>query len=286
MAVFLVQTGAFDADAFELAEIVLDTVVSTPTEIDVVDGATTWELFGTDFAPVGEGVLPTTGFIQTIRKVSPEQSYVTIGDEPLPVAAFVAAVEANATDALLDATFAGADVLIGGDEADVLVARAGDDTMTGGAGADELRGGLGADRLFGDEGDDTLVGGPGDDLMDGGAGADLFVFDPSEPEEGADTVLGVDLAEDRVQLSAEAIVAATTDVDLPDAATPAEIAAGMDASTLWTLGPGATGAATLTHPGGSVTLADVAAADLPVATFAALVEAEVLVITDDGGAVA
>jgi hypothetical protein len=284
MAVFLVQTGAFDVDRFELAEIVLDTVVSTPTEIDLLDGETTWELFGTAFSPVGEGVLPTAGFVQTIRKVAPEQSYVTIGDEPLPVAQFVAAVEANATDALLDTSFAGADVLVGGDEADVLFGREGDDTMTGGPGDDELRGGPGNDRLFGDEGDDTLIGGPGDDLMDGGPGADLFVFDPSEPEEGADTVLGVDVAEDRIQLSAEAIVAATTDVDLSAATTPEELAAAMDESALWTLGPGATGAATITHPNGSVTLADVPAEAVPVDSFAGLLDAGALVIEDGGAA--
>ncbi len=292
MAVFVVQTGGFDVDTFELADIVLDTVSSTSDVITAVDGDTVWYLYGSDFAPVGEGVLPTTGFIETIRKASPTEAYVTIGDEPVPLEAFLAAVEANATEAFLDASFADPDVLVGGDDADVLFGRDGDDTMTGGLGDDELRGGLGADRLFGEDGADTLIGGPGDDLMDGGLGADLFIFDPAEPEEGADTVLGIDVAEDRVQLSAEAIIAATTDVDLDAATTPAGIAAGMDESTLWTLGAGATGAATLTHPGGSVTLADVAAAELPIATFAGLVDAGVLVIdtaglvADDGGAVA
>lgn len=292
MAVFVVQTGGFDVDAFELADIVLDTVSSTADVITAVDGDTVWYFYGSDFAPVGEGVLPTTGFVETIRKASPTEAYVTIGDEPVPLEAVLAAVAANATEAFLDASFADPDVLVGGDDADVLFGRDGDDTMTGGLGDDALRGGLGADRLFGEEGADTLIGGAGDDLMDGGLGADLFVFDPAEPDEGADTVLGIDVAEDRVQLSAESIIAATTDVDLSAATTAAEIAAGMDASTLWTLGAGATGAALLTHPGGSVTLADVAATDLPVATFTGLLDAEALVIDtatllpEDGGAVA
>jgi len=292
MTVFAVTTGAFDADAFDLAELDFERFDSTPERVTLVDGETTWEIVGFDFAPFGEGVVPETGFAQLIRTSSPEQGFVSFPDEPFPLESFLAVLEASATEDLLNNSFVGVDTLVGGGEADVLGGRLEDDIIRGGLGDDELRGGPGNDRLFGDEGDDTLIGGPGDDLMDGGIGADLFVFDPAEPEEGADTVLGIDVAEDRVQLSVEAIVAATTDVDLSAATTAAEIAAGMDASTLWTLGAGAAGAASLTHPGGSVTLADVAAADLPIATFAGLVDAGVFVIDtaglvpDDGGAVA
>jgi Ca2+-binding RTX toxin-like protein len=173
-----------------------------------------------------------------------------------------------------------------------MVAGAGDDLMDGGLGDDVLRGGPGADRMLGGDGADLMVGSTGDDVMDGGLGADLFIFDPSRADEGADTVFGVDVTEDRIQLNGESVIVATTDVDLAGALTAEEIAAGMDASTLWTLGAATNGAALLTHPGGSVTLADVAATDLPVATFAGLVEAGALVIDtaglvpEDGGAVA
>jgi Ca2+-binding RTX toxin-like protein len=283
MTAFVVTNGGFDVDAFELAQIPIttaETIGSTAGSIFLARGDEVWEVIGFDFAPVEEGALPTTGFVQEVRKTSPTQSFVTFAGEPVPLEDFLAAVEANATDALLDGVFADADVLIGDDEADVLSGRDGDDTVIGGGGDDELRGGAGADRLFGDDGADTLVGDAGDDLMDGGAGGDVFVFDPTDPDEGDDTVLGLDLAEDRVQLAAEAIRAATDDVTFAEDATPADLAAGLDASAQWTLGASAAGAAVLTHPTGTVTLADVAAADLPVATFAELFAAGVLVIEE------
>lgn len=292
MALFSVLSGGFDVEAFELADIVLGTVDSTATQITAVDGDTTWRFIGTDFDPVGAGVLPTSGLIDTTLRSSPDGSFVTASDTPTPLADFLAAIELNATDPFLDGLFAGADVLAGGAEADVLTAGGGPDTLIGGGGGDILDGEVGPDRLFGDRGPDTLIGGRGNDVMAGGRGADLFVFDPARAREGDDVVLDFNLAVDRVQLSAPDVVAATTDVDLADAITAEEIAAGMDASTLWGLGAGAAGEAQLSHPNGSVTLAGVAATALPVDSFTGLLEAGALVLADlppvpdDGGAVA
>lgn len=260
MTVFAVTAGAFDLDTLDLAAIEFESVNSTAGLVTLFDGDTTWDALGFGFDPAGEGVLPASGFIQELRKTTPDEGFVAILDEPFPLEAFVEAVDGGGTEAFLDTVLADADTLVGGDEADVLGGRDGDD------------------RIFGEAGDDTLTGGPGDDLLDGGIGADTFVFNPAEPEEGDDIVLGVDPAEDAILLFADDIVAATADLGVAPDATPEEIAAAMDASEAWTLGAGTTGAATLTHPGGSVTLADVAAADLPVATFAGLFEAGVLVI--------
>jgi Ca2+-binding RTX toxin-like protein len=262
MTVFAVTAGAFDIETLDLGEITFESVDSTAGRITLFDGDTTWDALGFDFDPVGEDVLPTTGSIQELRKTAPEESFVAILDVPVPLEDFVAAVETGGTDAFLDTVLADADTVLGGDEADVLGARAGDD------------------RLFGEDGADRLIGGPGDDLLDGGPGADVFFFNPAEAEEGDDIVLGVDPAEDTIALRADDIITATEDITLAPDAAPEEIAAAMDASAAWTLGPGTTDAATLTHPGGTVTLADVAAADLPVDTFAGLFEAEVLVIEE------
>jgi Ca2+-binding RTX toxin-like protein len=262
MTVFAVTAGAFDIETLDLGAITFESVDSTAGRITLFDGDTTWDALGFDFDPVGEDVLPTTGSIQELRKTAPEESFVAILEVPVPLEDFVAAVETGGTDAFLDTILADADTVVGGDEADVLGARAGDD------------------RLFGEDGGDRLIGGPGDDLLDGGLGADVFFFNPAEAEEGDDIVLGVDPAEDTLALRADDIVAATEDITLAPDAAPADIAAAMDASAAWTLGAGAAGAATLTHPGGTVTLADVAAADLPVDTFAGLFDAGVLVIEE------
>jgi Ca2+-binding RTX toxin-like protein len=197
----------------------------------------------------------------------------------------IAAIDEGDTTSFLTGVFAGSDVIVGTEEADVLFDVEGDDTLLGRAGRDELGGGPGADRLFGDQGPDTLTGGPGDDLLAGGSGQDVFVFDPSEPEEGDDTILDFNPDRDSIQLDADDIVEATTDGDLGADATPEEIAAAMDESDLWTLGPGATGTATVTHPGGSIALAGIPADALPVDSFTGLLDAGVLAI-DDGGMIA
>ena len=262
MTVFAVTAGAFDIETLDLGTITFESVDSTTGVITLFDDDTTWDALGFDFDPVGEDVLPTTGSIQELRKTAPEESFVAILDAPLPLEDFVAAVETGGTDAFLDTILAEADTVVGGAEADVLGARAGDD------------------RLFGEDGGDRLIGGPGDDLLDGGPGADVFFFNPAEAEEGDDIVLGIDPAEDTIALRADDIITATEDITLAPDAAPAEIAVAMDESAAWTLGEGAAGAATLTHPGGTVTLADVAAADLPVDTFAGLFDAGVLVIEE------
>jgi Ca2+-binding RTX toxin-like protein len=117
----------------------------------------------------------------------------------------------------------GNDTVRGGDGRDILRGDAGDDIVdggddddiiSGGSGNDALTGGTGNDEIWADAGDDTLTGGAGNDLIDAGAGYDVAQFggafagysvivsggsitvrdlDPSDGDEGTDTLQGVEL---------------------------------------------------------------------------------------------
>ena len=102
------------------------------------------------------------------------------------------------------------DILAGDRRDNDLNGLAGNDTLYGGPGGgdDRLLGGPGDDRLFGGQGDDTLLGGPGNDTLSPGPGADTLVFGP---DGGQDIVVGFDLTEDKIDLTA---------FDLPDSYEP------------------------------------------------------------------
>ncbi len=87
-----------------------------------------------------------------------------------------------------------------------------DNILSGLEGADELWGGWGEDTLGGGSGDDLIVGGGGADVLDGGLGADTFAYvslselgqvttNVSAEAAGVsgDTIVGVDLANDKLQ---------------------------------------------------------------------------------------
>ncbi|NER47563.1 MAG: tetratricopeptide repeat protein [Symploca sp. SIO1A3] len=92
----------------------------------------------------------------------------------------------------------GNDTLLGGSGNDYLVGNAGDDLLNGGAGNDTLLGGSGNDYLVGNADDDLLNGGTGNNQLIGGSGSDLFVL---TPEEGVNTIIDFDIAEDLIGLS-------------------------------------------------------------------------------------
>jgi Ca2+-binding RTX toxin-like protein len=77
---------------------------------------------------------------------------------------------------------AGADTLVGSNDANWIRASAGDDVVVGRGGNDQLEGGDGTDLLLGDgtflytgpSGNDSLAGGGGNDVMRGGGGIDTF----------------------------------------------------------------------------------------------------------------
>jgi serralysin len=78
---------------------------------------------------------------------------------------------------------------------DVILGALGNDTIEGSLGNDELHGdnavsGLpaGNDILNGGTGDDFLDGDAGNDTLNGGAGRDVFVYIPTAPDEGRDTI--------------------------------------------------------------------------------------------------
>ena len=146
---------------------------------------------------------------------------------------------------------AGDDLLLGGD---------GNDHLFGGGGADLLLGGVGDDRLSGLRGADTLEGGSGDDHLRGGSGVDRFVFDPSNPDEGADVIRDFTLGEDLLALSAADIARATPEIltalaggDASAVAGAGELLAALDASPEWSVfGAPGSNALTVAHPGGTI----------------------------------
>ena len=118
-----------------------------------------------------------------------------------------------------DMVYGGADNdwLQGGRDADRLFGDSGNDTVYGGLANDRLEGGSGDDRLYAGPGNDAIHGNAGNDLLQGGHGrdtlnggldgdllsggrdADTFIF---EPDSGADTIIGFNPDEDRIDLVA------------------------------------------------------------------------------------
>ncbi|WP_166764569.1 calcium-binding protein, partial [Xanthomonas arboricola] len=94
--------------------------------------------------------------------------------------------DATQIRALVQASTAGDDQLIGYQGSDSLSGGRGDDTLNGQGGDDLLDGGEGSDSLYGEAGNDLLLGGAqndrlyggeGDDRLDGGAGNDYLSGD-------------------------------------------------------------------------------------------------------------
>lgn len=128
---------------------------------------------------------------------------------------------------------------------------------TGTSQGETLTGDAAANAILGQGGDDTITGQGGNDALAGGAGADLFVFDPSNPQEGKDTILDFAVGQDLISLDVADILAA--DPGLPAAAgDPAVLEiADFDAAGAWGISASAGGAVTIAHPGGTITLVGV-----------------------------
>ena len=80
---------------------------------------------------------------------------------------------------------------------------AGHDTLTGDTDDDQLFGAAGNDQLFGGGGDDFLIDGLGEDSLTGGAGNDVFFL---VADEDLDTILDFNIREDKIDLSAWAML--------------------------------------------------------------------------------
>ncbi len=150
---------------------------------------------------------------------------------------------------------------------DVVRAGAGADTVFGGRGADRLFGGPGADTLFGGRGSDALTGGRGNDRLFGGAGADRFLFDPSDPDLGADVIVDFAPGEgDLIVLNGADVFRAAPDFLGHNLTLEAS---DFDDSTAFDLVAAANGALSVVHPGGTITLPTIPFSDG--LTFTALV---------------
>jgi len=123
--------------------------------------------------------------------------------------------------------------LSGGGGADVIFGATGSDILDGGNGNDELHGdnavsGLpaGNDTLIGGVGNDFLDGDAGNDSLIGGVGQDTFVYIPSAPNEGRDTIRDF----------TPHIIDPTSGRDFTPAADQIELRRGFDISTINTNG--------------------------------------------------
>lgn len=84
-----------------------------------------------------------------------------------------------------ESLFVSDDVFVGSLNSDTLFSYAGDDLVEGGDGNDLIDSGFGNDSLNGGSGNDTLIGGTGEDQLVGGFGGDLL-----DGDTGADLLTG------------------------------------------------------------------------------------------------
>lgn len=234
MSTTAVTSGSFSSDRFQLSEISLDNPSSTETSITLSSPENTYYVTGLGFEPAGDGILPETGTIYTVEKISNEDSWTLTDLDGVPLENALAAIKANATDAFLEVALQGDDTGIGGAQNDVLKGRMGNDTILGGLGNDTLDGGAGNDWLVGGGGTDRLVGGTGNDTCLGGDGEDIFVFAKGD---GTDTISDFQDGTDKIGLAAGLsfaelnVTSAGTDTLIQVTATGEDLAILQDTAT-------------------------------------------------------
>jgi Ca2+-binding RTX toxin-like protein len=154
-----------------------------------------------------------------------------------------------------------------------------------------LDGGAGDDRVIGGSGDDGVIGGPGDDLLEGrsgddiiatGAGRDTVDIDPSNANEGADTITDFSLRDDSINFALADLLAADPDLPAADGDAASLTIDDFDASANWTLGASEAGNLLFTHPGGSVEFSDVAFSDQTFAELDGAIQVDGAEIPADG----
>lgn len=140
----------------------------------------------------------------------------------------------------------GNDTILGGAGHDQIGAGDDNDFIRGGVGNDFLGGGDGNDQIFGDAGQDTLNGGHGNDTLSGGADADLFIFNAISAS-GNSTITDFEDGQDILRLVGLA---------LPSS----DPLSGLNITDV-------SGGVMLTYGAHTITLQDVAEADLSEADF-------------------
>jgi Ca2+-binding RTX toxin-like protein len=128
---------------------------------------------------------------------------------------------------------------------------------------EDLTGTDGGDVIDAKGGDDTITPLSGDDVISTGAGHDQVNIDPSNPNEGADTITDFSVpsaldptAGDFIAFKLDDILAADPDLPAADGDAASLSLADLDASDNWTLGASDDGNLLFTHPGGSVEFAN------------------------------
>ncbi|MFM9843750.1 MAG: M10 family metallopeptidase C-terminal domain-containing protein [Dongiaceae bacterium] len=108
--------------------------------------------------------------------------------------------------------------------------------------------------IAGKGGNDNIAGGSGDDILIGGAGADRFLFNPNNPNEGADAINDFNPAEDKIVLSVADILAADPDI-VAASGDPTKLEpSDFDADPDWDVVASADGDVQIVHPNGTIEL--------------------------------
>jgi Ca2+-binding RTX toxin-like protein len=140
--------------------------------------------------------------------------------------------------------------------------------IEGTAQADTLTGTDGNDVIDAKGGNDIITPGSGDDTITTGAGRDQVNIDPSNPNEGHDTITDFSAPGGLNPTAGDSLAFKLADILAADPALPAADGDAsslslddLDASGNWTLSAASDGNLLFTHPGGSVEFSDIAFTD-------------------------
>ncbi len=147
---------------------------------------------------------------------------------------------------------------------------------------EELSGSNGGDVIDALGGDDTITPLGGDDIIATGAGRDTVDIDPSNANEGADTITDFSLRDDSINFELANLLAADPELPAADGDAASLTLDDFDASANWILGPSEAGNLLLTHPGGSVEFSDVAFSNQTFAQLDGAIQVDGAEIPADG----
>jgi Ca2+-binding RTX toxin-like protein len=154
---------------------------------------------------------------------------------------------------------------------------------------EELTGTDGDDVIDALGGDDTITPLSGDDIIATGEGRDTVNIDPSNANEGADTITDFSApseldptAGDFINFELAKLLEADPELPAADGDAASLSLADFDASANWTLGSSEAGALLFTHPGGSVEFSNAAFSGQQFADLGAVITVDGAEIPADG----
>jgi Ca2+-binding RTX toxin-like protein len=157
---------------------------------------------------------------------------------------------------------------------------------------EQLTGTDGDDVINALGGDDTITALSGDDIISTGEGRDTVNIDPSNANEGADTITDFSAPNeldpsvgDSINFELAKLLEADSELPAADGDAGSLSLADFDASANWTLGASEAGDVLFTHPGGSVEFSNIAFGNQQFADLGAVIKVDGAEIPADGIAV-